>query len=128
MFLDEFTNFYDAIVGRDCIEALSKLGYEVIITDHEESGRSFISKGLLDEAKQLANQNIDFFKDKVHQDAPLVGIEPSALLTFRDEYLRLADDKEAAKEIAACAYTIEEFIEKEIKKGTHQGESVYLKI
>ena len=117
LFMDEFTNFYDDIVGRDCIAALSKLGYEVIITDHEESGRSFISKGLLDEAKKLANQNVDFFKDKVNQEAPLVGIEPSALLTFRDEYLRLADDKEAAKEIAACAYTIEEFIEKEIKKG-----------
>ncbi|MGB5323373.1 (Fe-S)-binding protein, partial [Lutimonas sp.] len=117
LFLDEFTNFYDDTIGKDCIEVLSKLGYQVIITDHEESGRSFISKGLLDEAKQLANQNIDFFKDKIHRDAPLVGIEPSALLTFRDEYLRLADDKNAAKEIAACAYTIEEFIEKEIKKG-----------
>lgn len=117
LFLDEFTNFYDDNIGKDCIEVLTKLGYQVIITDHQESGRSFISKGLLDEAKQLANQNIDFFKDKIHNDAPLVGIEPSALLTFRDEYLRLADDKNAAKEIAACAYTIEEFIEKEIKKG-----------
>ncbi len=122
LFIDEFTNFYDDIIGRDCIEVLSKLGYEVIITDHEESGRSFISKGLLDEAKQLANQNVEFFKDKINKDAPLVGIEPSALLTFRDEYLRLADDKQAAKEIAAYAYTIEEFIEREIEKGhIHQN-------
>ncbi len=123
LFIDEFTNFYDDIIGRDCIEVLSKLGYEVIITDHEESGRSFISKGLLDEAKQLANQNVEFFKDKINKDAPLVGIEPSALLTFRDEYLRLADDKQAAKEIAAYAYTIEEFIEREIEKGhIHQNQ------
>ena len=117
LFIDEFTNFYDDIIGRDCIEALSKLGYEVIITDHKESGRSFISKGLLDQARDLANYNVDFFKDKINKDTPLVGIEPSALLTFRDEYLRLAEDKESAKEISKFAYTIEEFIEKEIEKG-----------
>ena len=117
LFLDEFTDYYDAAIGRDAIEALSKLGYQVIITDHHESGRSFISKGLLDQAKELAHQNVEFFKDKVTQDAPLVGIEPSALLTFRDEYLRLTDHSESAREIAACTFTIEEFITREIKKG-----------
>jgi len=115
LFIDEFTNFYDDVIGRDCIEVLSKLGYEVIISDHQESGRSFISKGLLDEAKKLANQNVEFFKDKINKDAPLVGIEPSAILTFRDEYLRLSDDKETANEISKFTFTIEEFIEKEIK-------------
>lgn len=127
LFVDEFTNFYDDIVGRDCIEALTKLGYKVIMTDHKESGRSFISKGLLDQAKTLANQNVDFFKDKVTNEIPLIGIEPSALLTFRDEYLRLADDKEAAKEIAANTYTIEEFIEKEINKGHIKEDQFTLK-
>ncbi len=117
LFLDEFTDYYDDKIGKDTIETLSKLGYHVIITDHWESGRSFISKGLLDQAKELANQNVDFFKDKVTIDTPLVGIEPSALLTFRDEYLRLADNLESAKAIAACAFTIEEFIAREIEKG-----------
>ncbi len=117
LFLDEFTDFYDDKIGKDCIETLSKLGYQVIMSNHQESGRSFISKGLLDQAKKLANQNVDFFKDKVNKDTPLVGIEPSALLTFRDEYLRLANNKEAAKAIAACTFTIEEFIEREIAKG-----------
>jgi FAD/FMN-containing dehydrogenase/Fe-S oxidoreductase len=127
LFMDEFTNFYDDIIGRDCVEALSKLGYEVIITDHKESGRSFISKGLLDQARELANYNVDFFKDKIHKDAPLVGIEPSALLTFRDEYLRLAEDKESAKEISNFTYTIEEFIEKEIEKGNIREHQFTLK-
>ncbi len=117
LFLDEFTDYYDAAIGRDAIETLSKLGYQVIITDHQESGRSFISKGLLDQAKELAHQNVEFFKDKVTIDTPLVGIEPSALLTFRDEYLRLTDHSETAREIAACTFTIEEFITREIKKG-----------
>ena len=117
LFLDEFTNFYDREIGKDCIETLSKLGYEVMITDHQESGRSYISKGFLDEAKHIANENIAFFSDKIDGTAPLVGIEPSAILTFRDEYLRLADDQIAVRNIANHTFTIEEFFEREIEKG-----------
>ena len=118
LFVDEFTNFYDMEVGKDCIEALCKLGYEVLITNHSESGRSYISKGFLDEAKDIANENVTFFSDLVDKNTPLVGIEPSAILTFRDEYLRLADDKITAKKIADHTFTIEEFLEKEIEKGS----------
>ncbi len=117
LFIDEFTNFYDANVGIDTVEVLSHLGYDVIITDHKESGRGFISKGLLKEAKDLANFNVEFFKDKINHAMPLIGIEPSAILTFRDEYLRLANDKEAAIQISNNTFTIEEFFEKEIKRG-----------
>jgi len=117
LFIDEFTNFYDVNVGIDAIEVLTKLGYQVNITKHKESGRSFISKGILDKAKILANDNVDFFKDLITKDKPRVGIEPSAILTFRDEYIRLADDKELAKKIATNTFTIEEFFQKEIKIG-----------
>lgn len=122
LFLDEFTNYYDANIGRDCIEALTKLDYEIGITDHQESGRSYISKGLLDQAKQIANENVTHFKEKITADRPLVGIEPSAILTFRDEYLRLADDKAAARAIAQHTFTIEEFFEREIEKGRIKSE------
>ena len=117
LFIDEFTNYYDVKIGIDALELLAKLGYEVLMTDHEESGRSYISKGFLDEAKILANKNVAIFKDIIQKDLPLVGIEPSSILTFRDEYLRLADDKEAAKKIAAYTLTFEEFIAGEIDKG-----------
>ncbi len=117
LFLDEFTNYYDSEIGQDCIELLTRLGYEVRLTDHAESGRSLISKGMLDRAKEVVNQNVQHFKFLVGADRPLVGIEPSAILGFRDEYLRLADDREAAAEIAAHAMTLEEFIQKEIGKG-----------
>ncbi len=116
-FNDEFTNFYDAEIGKDAIEVLEKLGYKVITIDHEESGRSYISKGFLKEAKSIANKNTAIFKDLVSEEKPLVGIEPSAILTFRDEYIRLADDKEASKNIALHTYTIEEFLANEFKKG-----------
>jgi len=117
LYIDEFTNYYDANVGIDCIEVLSKLGYHVIVSDHKESGRSFISKGLLDQAKKIANFNVNHFKNLISNNTPLVGIEPSAILTFRDEYIRLANDKEAARQISKSTFTIEEFFQKEIEKG-----------
>lgn len=116
LFIDEFTNYYDVNIGIDCIELLTDLGYIVNITTHKESGRSYISKGLLEEAKKLADFNVNFFKDKISNKTPLVGIEPSAILTFRDEYLRLADDKECAQKIATHTFTVEEFIKQEFEK------------
>ncbi|WP_117882894.1 FAD-binding and (Fe-S)-binding domain-containing protein [Aureibaculum luteum] len=117
LFCDEFTNFYDLNVGIDSIKLLTKLGYHINFIDHTESGRSHISKGFLDEAKELANKNIAIFKDKINKNNPIIGMEPSAILSFRDEYVRLADDKEAAKFLALHAYTIEEFLNNEINAG-----------
>jgi FAD/FMN-containing dehydrogenase/Fe-S oxidoreductase len=116
LFIDEFTNYYDTEVGIDTIELLTSLGYQVKIIRHGESGRSFISKGLLEEAKKISNSNVSIFKDLISPETALVGIEPSAILTFRDEYLRLADDKESAKKIAKNVLTIEEFFKNEILK------------
>ncbi len=117
LFCDEFTNYYDTNIGKDAIYLLEKLGYAVTILPHEESGRSFISKGFLKEATIVANKNIAIFKEVVSEASPLIGIEPSAILTFRDEYLRLADDKNAAQQIAKHAYTMEEFLAAEFEKG-----------
>ena len=117
LFVDEFTNYYDVEVGIDTITLLWQLGYEVHIINHEESGRSYISNGILDEAKNIANKNITIFKNLINNNAPLVGIEPSAILTFRDEYLRLADDKESAQSISNNTFTIEEFIDNQVKQG-----------
>ncbi len=117
LFSDEFTNLYDTQIGKDAITVLEKLGYSPEIVSHAESGRSYISKGFLKEAKEIANKNVATFKTLVSEKTPLIGIEPSAILTFRDEYLRLADDMESAKKIASNTYTIEEFLELENKNG-----------
>ncbi len=117
LFCDEFTNFYDVQVGIDTIELLDKLGYCVNLVKSEESGRSHISKGFLDKAKVIADKNIAIFKELIDEETPLLGIEPSAILSFRDEYLRLADDKKAATNIAENTFTIEEFIQHEIQLG-----------
>ncbi|MFD2565783.1 FAD-binding and (Fe-S)-binding domain-containing protein [Pseudotenacibaculum haliotis] len=117
LFVDEFTNYLESEIAVDAEMLLSVLDYKMIPVDHLESGRSYISKGFLKEAKELANENIEFLKTFISKDSPLVGIEPSAILTFRDEYLRLADDKEAAKQIAENTFTIEEFIANEFANG-----------
>lgn len=117
LFNDEFTNYYDVEIGKDAVHVLEKLGYSVEVVAHKESGRSFISKGFLKEAKEVCNENVTLFKDLITEETPLIGIEPSAILTFRDEYLRLADDKKAAQRIAKNAFTIEEFLNNQLENG-----------
>jgi Fe-S oxidoreductase len=119
LFCDEFTDYNDTEIGIKAILLLEKLGYEVIIPKHEESGRTWLSKGLLRDAKKIINKNIFLLKDLITEDSPLIGIEPSAILAFRDEYVDLADDNlfDAAKQLSKNVFTIEEFLAKEIDKG-----------
>ncbi|PCJ62100.1 MAG: FAD-binding oxidoreductase [Planctomycetota bacterium] len=118
-FCDEFTNYNDAGIGKKAIELLVKLGYEVEIPIHFESGRSYISKGMLDEAKDVAIKNVDLFSDLISDDTPLVGIEPSAILTFRDEYIDLVEKRNInkAKDLSKNVFLVDEFISNEIEKG-----------
>jgi FAD/FMN-containing dehydrogenase/Fe-S oxidoreductase len=116
-FIDEFTLYNDARIGAEALELLFRLGYQVEWVQHSASGRALISKGFLDEAKVCANENIATFKNIINADTSLIGLEPSAILTFRDEYLRLADDKEAALQVSENVFTIDEFLASEIKKG-----------
>jgi FAD/FMN-containing dehydrogenase/Fe-S oxidoreductase len=119
LFCDEFTNYNDTEIGIKAILLLEKLGYEVIIPQHAESGRAWLSKGLLRDAKVIANKNIKALGKIVTADTPLIGIEPSAILTFRDEYIDLADDENfaAAKQLSKNVFLIDEFIANEIDKG-----------
>lgn len=118
-FCDEFTNFNDAGIGEKAIRLLTRLGYRVEMLPHPESGRAAISKGLLLRARELAVQNVQIFKSVVTEETPLIGIEPSAILSFRDEYPRLVPDaeREAAQQLGQNALLIEEFLAREIQKG-----------
>jgi FAD/FMN-containing dehydrogenase/Fe-S oxidoreductase len=117
LFVDEFTDYLDAQIAFDAYDLLTALNYKVLFVNHEESGRTFISKGFLEQAKDVATKNVASFKGKISNQTPLVGIEPSAILTFRDEYKRLVDDKDAAIEISKNTFLIEEFLSNEIKLG-----------
>ena len=116
LFIDEFTNFNDVEIGKKAVQLLLKLGYTIEVPKHVDSGRSYLSKGMLDEAKALANTNVELLANIVSENTPLIGIEPSAILTFRDEYPELVSKElaEKATHLAKNALMFDEFIGREI--------------
>lgn len=119
LFNDEFTNYNESDIGIKAILLLTKLGYEVKIPVTKESGRTFLSKGLVRSARKIAVENVQLLKDIISEKTPLVGIEPSAILAFRDEYPELVNTElqEASGLLAKNALLFEEFIAAEIEKG-----------
>ncbi len=119
LFVDEFTNYNDTQAGIVAIKLFTALGYEVIIADHDVSGRTFISKGLLRKAGKRARKNIRLLSPVISEKVPLVGIEPSAILGFRDEYPDLAgpDLVDDARKLAENCLLADEFIAREFRAG-----------
>ena len=124
LFADEFTNFNESHIGIKAILLLNKLGYEVIIPKHKESGRTYLSKGLVRKARQIATFNVLQLSEIVSEETPIIGIEPSTILTFRDEYPELVDKpiQEKARTLAKNALMFEEFIVREMAKGNIRSE------
>jgi FAD/FMN-containing dehydrogenase/Fe-S oxidoreductase len=119
LFCDEFTNYNDVIIGMRCIELLTALGYEVVIPEHEESGRTHLSKGLVKRAKSIAAKNVEQLSFIADGPYYLIGLEPSAILTFRDEYVDLVPPelKPKAKALAGKVMLFEEFMAAEMDAG-----------
>lgn len=119
LFNDEFTNYNDTDIGIKTIQLLTRLGYEVVIPKHIDSGRTYLSKGLLRKAKSIAIKNVNYLKDLITEETPIVGIEPSAILTFRDEYPDLVGDelKQISIDLSKNALMIDEFLKREIEAG-----------
>lgn len=119
LFCDEFTDSFDVDVGIAAVELLESLGYRVVIPEHAASGRSAMSKGFLREARTLAASNVALLKDVVTAEAPLLGIEPSAILAFRDEYpdLLRGREQEDARALARHCLLFEEWFVREMDAG-----------
>jgi FAD/FMN-containing dehydrogenase/Fe-S oxidoreductase len=124
LFCDEFTNYLDVSIGKKTILLMEHLGYEIIIPHHKESGRTYLSKGLVKEAAAIAQFNIRTLSLLVSEQKPIIGIEPSAILTLRDEYKDLAgaDLYQQANYLAAFTFTIEEFLHREMNNGNIRKE------
>lgn len=118
-FTDEFTNYYDTRVGKSAIELLEALGYEVKIFDNLESGRTAISKGQLKKARKVIKKNLKLFKKIITVNTPLIGVEPSCLLTFRDEAIDLLRGRkqEKMRQISKNIFLLEEFLAREVEQG-----------
>ncbi len=125
LFCDEFTNFNDAEIGIKAVLLLNRLGYEIVIPNHVDSGRAQISKGLLRDAQRLAIRNVELLKNVVTDEMPMIGIEPSAILGFRDEVPDLVPShlKEAARELGKRALLVDEFIAREAGCGRIRPEA-----
>jgi Fe-S oxidoreductase len=119
LFIDEFSDFNDTETGITIIRLLTSLNYKVVTAGHNVSARTFLSKGLVRTAKKTIRKNILALSGIISDDLPLVGIEPSAILGFRDEYPELAGDdlKESAEKIAVNSFMVDEFIAKEFRSG-----------
>lgn len=116
---DEFTNYNDAHIGQKAVELLNALGYRVMLADVFESGRTYISKGLLRTAQRIANRNVQQLSDIITPETPLIGIEPSAILSFRDEYPDLVSPElaDAAKALSPNTLLFDEFFMREVERG-----------
>ena len=125
LYCDEFTDVNDAEVGMAAVTLLAALGYEVLLVRPAASGRAMISQGFLRKAKRLAEANVAFLREVVSDDAPLVGIEPSAISCFKDEYPDLVSPelREVARALAGRSLMFEEFIAREMDAGRITSEA-----
>ena len=119
LFIDEFSNYNDTETGISTIRLLTSLNYKVVTGGHKVSARTFLSKGLVRTARKIIRKNIQILSAIVSNELPMIGIEPSAILGFRDEYPELAgnDLREKAERIAVNSYMVDEFISREFKSG-----------
>ena len=121
LFHDTFTDYYHPEVGQAAVRVLEALGYNVIMADRTACcGRPAISKGLLPTAKRWAAQNVEALRHYAERGVPIIGTEPSCLLTFRHEYPELLDDP-ATKTVAEHTFMLDEFV---LKLAAEEPEAV----
>lgn len=127
LFADEFTNHQEAELGLIFAKLLMRLGYKVEIPKHVESGRAAISKGCLKYAKRIAEENVCLLYEKVNDKHPLIGVEPSCILSFRDEYPDLVTPewREDAIRLSKNCLLYDEFLLKEFAEGNISSNDFY---
>lgn len=116
LYIDEFTQYLDIEVGKDAIDLLHGLGYQIQLY-FGESGRTFISKGFLKQARKLAEKIVDDLYSYTKNKIPVIGLEPSAILSFRDEYHRFHLDTVKVQSLSDNSWILEEFLSAEISNG-----------
>ena len=121
---DEFINYSETEILKDAYTLLSKLGYQVLLFPIKNTGRALFSKGMLDEAKKLINNNLSLYRSLVNENIPIIGLEPSTVLTFRDEYPDICSGEhiKTAEILKKRSLLFEEFFAKEISAGRIKSE------
>jgi Fe-S oxidoreductase len=110
LFVDTFTNYFHPEVGRAATRVLERLGYRLaIVAEAGCCGRPAISKGMLTQATRMARRNVAALAPYARRGAPIVGTEPSCLLSFRDEYPDLLRDEDS-RLVAGQALLLDELV------------------
>ena len=117
LYIDEFTQYYEGTIGQDAQILLERLGYKVTVLKGIDSCRSLLSKGFLDKAKALAIQNINKMQPLLATTNYILGIEPSAILTFKDEYKKMIPANIVVDQIADKCMLIDDFIARQFDLG-----------
>jgi len=118
LFNDTFNTYNYPHISIAATELLESAGFEVVLPGHYCCGRPMISKGLVDKARAAAKDCVEKLSPFAEQGIPIVGLEPSCLLTLRDELLCLLPDEPRTKAIAENAYLFEEFFAKLADEGS----------
>jgi FAD/FMN-containing dehydrogenase/Fe-S oxidoreductase len=109
LFNDTFMTYNAPEIGKAAVKVLEAAGFEVILAEKKCCGRPMISKGLIQAAKRNAAYNVDRLAPYAERGIPILGCEPSCILTFRDEYPDLLDDPRAER-LGKQTFMIEEFL------------------
>jgi FAD/FMN-containing dehydrogenase/Fe-S oxidoreductase len=114
---DSFTTFTEPAIGRAAVELLERAGWRVRLQSAGCCGRASISKGLLDQAQRMARAMVDRLAADAQRGTPIVGVEPSCLLTLRDEYLALLPDDPRVPVVAGQARLVADLLVEAIDAG-----------
>lgn len=118
LFADTFNNYHHPETARAAAEFLHRTGHQVVVpSDRACCGRPLLSKGLVTEAQALAIRTLDLLYPYAEQGLPLVGLEPSCILTFTDELLALLPGDPRARKLAEVTFTFEEFVARRANDG-----------
>jgi len=115
---DSFTTFTEPAIGRAAVQLLERAGYRVRLQSAGCCGRASISKGLLDQAQRMARAMVDRLAADAARGTPIVGVEPSCLLTLRDEYLALLPGDARAEAVAAQARLVSDLLVEALDAGS----------
>jgi Fe-S oxidoreductase len=126
LFADTFNAYFERENLDAAIEVLTRLGYEVSVLAAADGGRAlccgrtYLSAGLVEQARAEARRVLAAARPLLARGVPIVGLEPSCLLTLRDEFISMLPGAEAEL-LASRALLLEEFIASEAKAGRIEG-------
>jgi Fe-S oxidoreductase len=110
LYADTFNRYMEPDVARAAQAVLEAAGFAVVVPPYRCCGRTYLSKGVLPRAKELARAAVDTLAPWAEAGLPIVGLEPSCVLTLRDEFLALLPGDSKAIAVAEVAQTFEEFV------------------